>query len=240
MPVLYHYTSHDRVKSIRKDGQINPSPGFYDRNGVWLTLKGPDHSKEEILWNNYEYHVDEASNKLRRAACYVELFLPLQTVEDLGDHRNHEDQDLWLWPHTNGPLVLNEFYHRFGAMEGTVDYHLRDKVLAAANRAYHASSITQALRNIEFDKALAKESKNRKIGFVSNMLRKIVKSKYHIIELDATDTEDPFIWTQRIGLFLCDYVVSDNRLGGVDDSELLFDKFLDKCALTYMFLGIMQ
>ena len=59
--MFYHYSCHDNMKSIRKDGQINPSPGFYDRTGVWLTEKGPDdYSKEDILYNNYEYDDVEA------------------------------------------------------------------------------------------------------------------------------------------------------------------------------------
>ena len=114
MQVFYHYTTHTNVKGIRKDGQINPSEGYYNQHGVWLTKMGPSHTKEEILWNNYEYDGKTAKTKLRRAACYVEINLPLENVMDLSWRRNHEGQDLWIWPQVNGPLVLDGLEHRIG------------------------------------------------------------------------------------------------------------------------------
>ena len=70
MQVFYHYTSHTNMRGIKKDGQINPSKGYYDKHGVWLTKMGPSNTKEKILWNNYEYDDTEAERNLRRAACY--------------------------------------------------------------------------------------------------------------------------------------------------------------------------
>ena len=237
--MFYHYSCHGNMKSIRKDGQINPSPGFYDRTGVWLTEKGPDdYSKEDILWNNYEYDDVEAMSKLSRAACYVRISLPLEKVEDLS-YKRKPGNDLWIWPHDNGPLALEGFKHTFGVMEGAVDLYLRNKVMAAAERAYDDSSITRALRRIEYDRSLTPECQDKKIKYVRKMFKKIVKSKYHIIEFDASNNEDSFMLTQKIGLFLCDYVVSSNT-SVLDDYELLFDKFLDMCVLTYIFLGLMQ
>ena len=68
MPVLFHYTTSENIKGIQESGQIYPSNGFYDRCGVWLTKLSPqDNSKEDILWNNYEYVGDSVRNNLRRA-----------------------------------------------------------------------------------------------------------------------------------------------------------------------------
>ena len=239
MPLFYHYTSHDSAKSIREDGQIIPSPGFYDRIGVWMTKKDPGHTKEEILLNNYEYNEFQALRNISRAACYVKIHLPHEKVEDLS-YRRKAGNDLWTWPEVNGPLVLASFNHDFGVMEGNPDLYLRNKVMEAAKRAYDASSITRALRRIEYDRSLTEECRDEKMTKVWKMFKKIVTSKYHIIAFDATDTidRDHFILTQQIGLFLCDYVVSDNSFP--DDPEILFDKFLDTCAVTYTFLGFVQ
>ena len=127
MPVLYHYTSHSAVKQIRKSGQLDPSQGHnIDRNGVWLTGLAPSlHNKREILSNNYDYQGERAERKLYRAACYVEVDLPPDMVEDLSHLRSHPKQDLWIWP--DGPLVLSKFQHRFGVMEGTEDPYLKDR-----------------------------------------------------------------------------------------------------------------
>ena len=239
MDVFFHYTSHKCAKSIRRDGRINPSSGFYDRSGVWLTKKNPDYSKEDILWNNFEYDEGQCQRNISRAACYVKIDLPRDKVEDLS-YRRKWGNDLWLWPDVNGPLYLDSFKHNIGSMDGTVDAFVIDRVLRAANRAFDASSITRALSKIEWDRAMTEDCKEEKIRFVKKMFWKIVNSKYHIIELDAIDldkTEDLFTWTQRIGLFLCDYVVSND--GVADDSDTLFDKFVDSYVLTYIVFGIL-
>ena len=126
MPVLYHYTCHSAVRQIRRSGQLNPSEGHFGRTGVWLTGLAPSlHNKREILSNNYDYQGETAERKLYRAACYVEVNLPPDMVEDLSHVRSHPKQDLWIWP--DGPLVLSKFQHSFGVMEGTEDPYLRDR-----------------------------------------------------------------------------------------------------------------
>ena len=91
---------------------------------------------------------------------------------------------------------------------------LRERVMAAAERAFEASSITRALERIERDLRLTPVSRNKRIKHVREMFWMMVESKYFLF-----DSEDPYILIEEVGLFLCSCANSD-------ESEL-FDKFLD-------------
>ena len=93
---------------------------------------------------------------------------------------------------------------------------LPSRVMAAAERAFEAKSISWALGRIECGRALTPATREKRIKYVREMYWTIVESKYFML-----DSEDPFILIEKIGLFLCSCASSDSY-----GSEL-FDKFLD-------------
>ena len=99
---------------------------------------------------------------------------------------NHPEQDVWIWP--DMPLDLSSFQHGFGIMEGTEDMHLKEKILATAERAFCASSITRAL----WEMSSAEQIKIRSI-FLTYIGDNFYKFDY----------EDPFVEIQNIGLVFC-------------------------------------
>ena len=91
---------------------------------------------------------------------------------------------------------------------------IRASVIAAAERAWRASSITQALQNIECDLTLTPLTRNKRIKHLREMFWILVESKYFLF-----DSDDPYILIEEVGLFLCSCANSG-------ESEM-FDKFLD-------------
>ena len=178
-----------------------------------MTKMGPSSTKEDILWNNYEYDPEKIETKLRRVACYVEIHLPLEKVMDLSNHRDL-GQDVWIWP--DEPLVLAKFSHRFGVMDGTEDLHLKEGVMAVAERAYQSS-----LDKVQWDRAVIPECKEKKIRQnVREIFMMILESKY--FKFDSDDprfSHEPQVLMEKIGCFLLECAISN-------DSES-FDKFLD-------------
>ena len=152
------------------------------------------------------------------AACYVKIRLPKKMVEDLSHRRNHEGQDLWIWPECHGPLVLSQFQHRFGVMEGTEDPYQKGVVMSAARRAYNAISITGAIERIEWDRALSPILREKRIKFMEDNFWKIVERNYFVFDLDPY--RDPFTLTQELGLFLCDRA---SESADSDDSEEFYN-----------------
>ena len=84
------------------------------------------------------------------------------------------------------PLELSSFQHGFGRMEGTEDVHLKEKMLATAERAFRASSITQAL----WEMSSAEQIRNIFLTYIGDNFYKF-------------DYEDPFVEIQNIGLVFC-------------------------------------
>ena len=203
MEAFYHYTTHTYARGIKKDGKINPSDPKWPHNqkGVWLTKKSPGHhTKEYILRNNYEYDDVTVERKLRRAACYVEIYLPLERVVDLCDNRNN---DCWIWQH--GPLVLAEFAHRFGVTEGTEDLYLKEGIMAAGEAAYYDSC-----RDCRTRIQMMPESKGMKIKQnVKAIFLMILESKYFMFDSDDPRfAPDELI--QKICVFLFECAISND------------------------------
>ena len=187
MQELYHYTSHSWLKAIKDSQELLHTLGFQNLEGVWLTrLRPQDHSKEQILYNNYKYDPSEARRKLSRAACYVKILLPLDLVEDVSHPSNDPDQDVWIWK--DNPLPLS-WHHDFGVIEGTEDLFLKDKVMATMERAFRASSI------------------QRKLGIeesVHGMLVLAMEADY-----ERFDSQDPFGDIEDRGLTICSVFVDE-------------------------------
>ena len=91
---------------------------------------------------------------------------------------------------------------------------IRARVIASAERALGARSMTQALQNIKCDPTLTPVSRNKRIKHLREMFWILVESKYFLF-----DSDDPYILIEEVGLFLCSCANSG-------ESEM-FDKFLD-------------
>ena len=195
---LYHYTSHSSLKEIEESGHIAPSPGFHNRTGVWLTGLAPEeHSKEEILWNNYKYEDGEVSRKLYRAACWVRVHVPSSQVEDISHPHNHPEQDVWIWPDQN--LILGDFPHQFGVMVGTEDTILKGRIMATSQRAFRASSIRKRMGEIGTD-----QGRKSVLDFFTQIMENSF-FKY--------DDDDPFVEIQEVGLAVCDLYLKHTSMG---------------------------
>lgn len=171
----------------------------------------PSNTKEDILWNtNYKYDDTMARRYLRRAACYVKIYLPIERVSDLS-----YDRDIWLWP--DEPLVLADWEnHQFGVMEGTEDLHFKGEVMAVAESAFNAS-----IDKVTWNREVISESKENKIKEnMRKVFMMVLDAKYFKFDADnPAFSKEPIAQVEKVGVFLL-------KCASANDTES-FDKFLD-------------
>ncbi|CAH1773186.1 unnamed protein product [Owenia fusiformis] len=105
---VYHYTSEDGLKGIQSSMMIHESTdttkdamlGY----GVYFTTMDPgQHSKEEILQNNYDSAI--RAMHVKRMDYAIEVEIPIGQLKENPGMRN-----VWVHP---GSVYLNDYPHRF-------------------------------------------------------------------------------------------------------------------------------